>query len=603
VNDQAAEYLRRLVQEQPDLARRSFYRRSEVHASAEWHRIVSLPRRTLDLDAVPDLTPLWALPDGTMRLWPVQSAALLEGERCGGLFAALPVGGGKTLLATLLPDAMQSKRAAILVPAQMKRKTLETTWPALSAHFALPLDRITLVSYTQLERAPGDVLDRLQPDLIIADEAHLLKNKDAARTARFLRYFKEHPETRFVAMSGTFTNQSLHDYAHLLRLCLRDGSPLPRDFMTLDEWSEALDVNVEDPRPAGALDRLCEPNTTYAGSNGERIRLDHVHSSTRDRFGCRLISTPGVVALEAGFKGVSLTIRRREISPPPKILAAIDRLRKSWVIGDPEAIEGDANAAEEITTGSINNTVEEVCDDLTFARLLRQLACGFYLRWNWPGGARDQEWLGARSQWNGVVRHILRYSRRTGLDSPMLVAGAASRGELAQEHQRVWEQWAAVKHRRQPPTVAVWIDDYLVRDAAQWAVDGAPGIVWYESPTLGEAIAKALGQGKPPEVATDIVMDGRPQVLSIHKFGTGVDGLQRVYDRCLYTTVPNAKQIEQSLGRLHREGQSRTVTADIYLPIPECFDVLETTKKKAEYAEQTRFGEQKVLHCLMEGFD
>jgi hypothetical protein len=603
VNDQAAEYLRRLVAEQPDLARRSFYRRSEVHASAEWHRIVSLPRRTLDLDAVPDLTPLWALPDGTMRLWPVQSAALLEAERMGGLFAALPVGGGKTLLATLLPDAMQSKRAVILVPAQMKVKTLQTTWPALSAHFALPLDRITLVSYTQLERAPGDVLDRLQPDLIIADEAHLLKNKDAARTARFLRYFKEHPETRFVAMSGTFTNQSLHDYAHLLRLCLRDSSPLPRDFMTLDEWSEALDVNVEDPRPAGALDRLCEPNTTCAGSNGERIRLDHVHSSTRDRFGCRLTSTPGVVALEAGFKGVSLTIRRREISPPPKILAAIDRLRKSWVIGDPEAIEGDANAAEEITTGSINNTVEEVCDDLTFSRLLRQLACGFYLRWDWPGGARDQEWLGARSQWNGVVRHILRYSRRTGLDSPMLVAGAASRGELAQEHQRVWEQWAAVKHRRQPPTVAVWIDDYLVRDAAQWALDGAPGIIWYESPTLGEAIAKALGEKRLPEVATDIVMDGRPQVLSIHKFGTGVDGLQRVYDRCLYTTVPNAKQIEQSLGRLHREGQSRTVTADIYLPIPECFDVLETTKKKAEYAEQTRFGEQKVLHCLMEGFD
>jgi hypothetical protein len=586
VNDKAAEYLRRLVAEQPELALRSFYRRSEVHASAEWHRIVSLPRRTLDLDAVSDLTPLWALPGGTMRLWPVQSAALLEAERCGGLFAALPVGGGKTLLATLLPDAMKSQRAVILVPAQMKRKTLETTWPALSAHFDLPLDRITLVSYTQLERAPGDVLDRLQPDLVIADEAHLLKNKDAARTARFLRYFKEHSDTRFVAMSGTFTDQSLHDYAHLLRLCLRDGSPLPRDFMTLDEWSEALDVNVEDPRPAGALDRLCNTDPTESGS--ERI---HVHSTTRDRFRCRLTSTPGVVALEAGFKGTELRIRRREVSPPPKILAAIDRLRKSWVIGDPSLPE---DASEEIT------------DDLTFARLLRQLAGGFYLKWNWPNGARDQEWLGARSQWNGVVRHILRYSRRPGLDSPMLVAGAASRGELAKEHQSVWEQWAAVKDRKQPPTVAVWIDDYLVRDAVRWieddgdGVNRASGIIWYESPTFGEALGKALAQ-RPPEVATDIVMDGRPQVLSIHRFGTGVDGLQRVYDRCLYTTVPNAKQIEQSLGRLHREGQSRTVTADIYLPIPECFDALENTKRKAQYAEETGFGEQKILHCKTEG--
>lgn len=585
MTDQAADLLRRLVAEQPDLARRSFYRRSEVHASSEWHRIVALPRRPLELDSVPDLTPLWALPGRTMRLWPVQSAALLEAERCGGLFAALPVGGGKTLLATLLPDAMKSTKAVIVVPAQMKTKTLETTWPSLQQHWRLPLDRITLVSYTQLERAPGDVLDRLQPDLVIADEAHLLKNKDAARTARFLHYFKEHTATRLVAMSGTFTNQSLHDYAHLLRLCLRDRSPLPRDFMTLDEWSEALDVNVEDPRPAGALDRLCESTL-------------HAHSTTRDQFRCRFVSTPGVVSLPEGFKGTELRIRRREVSPPPKILTAIDRLRKSWVIGDPEAPE---DSSEEIADGPrVSNTVEEITDDLTFARLLRQLACGFYLRWDWPNGARDQEWLGLRSQWHAVVRHILRYSRRPGLDSPMLVGAAASRGELAKEHRAIWDQWAGVKHRKQPPTVAVWIDDYLVRDAVRWVEDGGRGVVWYESPTLGEAIAKALAVTL-ADKATEIVMDGRPQVLSIHKFGTGVDGLQRVYDRCLYTTVPNAKQIEQSLGRLHREGQARAVTADMLLPIPECLDVLENTRKKAEYAEETGFGEQKLLHATLEG--
>jgi hypothetical protein len=574
--------LARLIEAHPELLKRGgIFRRSEVHASSEFLRIVNIPRRTLDIENVPDLTPLWKTPSGHMSLWRIQCATLLEAERRNGAFVSMPVGSGKTLTAALLPDAMKSQRAVILVPAQMKVKTLETTWPALSGHFALPLDRITLVSYTQLERAPGDVLDRLQPDLVIADEAHLLKNKDAARTARFLRYFKEHPETRLVAMSGTFTNQSIHDYAHLLRLCLRDGSPLPRDFMTLDEWSEALDVNTEDPRPAGALDRLCESSL-------------HVHSTTRDRFRCRLASTPGVIFVSEGFSGTELHLRRREVAPPPKILATIDRLRKSWVIGDPEA---PPDSAEEIT------------DDLTFARLLRQLACGFYLRWDWPSGFRDVEWLDARARWNAVIRHCLRYQRRPGLDSPMLVAGAASRGELAKEQQHVWEQWAAVKDRKQPPTVAVWIDDYLIKDAVRWIEDGgegvnrASGIIWYESPTFGEALGEALAQ-RLPEVATDIIMDGRPQVLSIHKFGTGVDGLQRVYDRCLYTTVPNAKQIEQSLGRLHREGQSRVVTADIYLPIPECFDALENTRRKAQYAEETGFGEQKLLHATtLEGLE
>jgi hypothetical protein len=525
-----------------------------------------------------------------MRLWPVQSAALLEAERCNGLFAAFPVGAGKTLLALLLPDAMQSKKAVILVPAQAKKKKARDDWPALAKHWRLPLDRVTLVSYTELERAPGDVLERLQPDLVIADEAHYLKNKTAARTVRFLRYFKERPETRLCAMSGTFSNQSLHDYAHILRLCLRDRSPLPLQYMALEEWAECLDVSNEDPRPAGALDRLCEATTAYVNAAGERIY--HAHFDHRDRFRCRLVSTPGVVALEAGFQGVPLTIRRREITPPPKILAALDRLRKSWVIGDPEALNGAQG----------EDASEEITDDLTFARYLRQLACGFYLRWDWPNRTRDYEWLEARSRWNSVVRHILRYSRRPGLDSPMLVASSALRGELAREHQAVWEQWAAVKDRKRPPTVAVWIDKYLVEHGAQWALDAGPAIIWYDSPTLGEAIAEAL-QVELPDKATDIVMDGRPQVLSIRKFNMDVDGLQRVYIRCLYTTVPNAKEIEQSLGRIHRHGQTKPVTAEMLLPIPECFDALETTRKKAEWAEKTGFGEQKLLHCTLEGIE
>jgi len=184
----------------------------------------------------------------------------------------------------------------------------------------------------------------------------------------------------------------------------------------------------------------------------------------------------------------------------------------------------------------------------------------------------------------------------------MQVALAADRGQLAKEHQAVWEQWAAVKDRKQPPTVAVWIDDYLARDAVRWVQNGDPGIIWYDSPTLGEAIAKALSVDL-PERAVDIVMDGRPQVLSIRKFNMDVDGLQHHYTRCLYTTVPNAKEIEQSLGRIHRHGQTKPVVADLLLPIPECLDALEATRKKAQYAESTGFGEQKLLHATLEGID
>ena len=45
-------------------------------------------------------------------------------------------------------------------------------------------------------------LDYIQPDLIIADECHLLKNHKAGRTRRVTRYMREHPETKFVGVSG-----------------------------------------------------------------------------------------------------------------------------------------------------------------------------------------------------------------------------------------------------------------------------------------------------------------------------------------------------------------------------------------------------------------
>jgi hypothetical protein len=504
-----------------------------------------------------------------MKLWPIQSAALLEAERANGLFAMMPVGTGKSLLAALLPDAMRSKNAVLLLPAQLKRKTLKTVWPELSQHFNLPLERIHLVSYTELERAPGDVLERLQPDLVIADEAHALKHPKAARTWRFLDYFKKFPATRFVAMSGTFTKASITEYAHLIRLALKDGSPLPRDYLTLAEWSEALDVS-DNPRSAGALDRLCEDR-------------NHVHSDCRNRFSCRLFATDGVVSLPHGFSQTALTLRGRRIQPPPNVIATIERLRKSWEVGNPEAPD---EASEEVT------------DDLTYARFIRQLALGFYCRWRWPNG-RDVEWLRARAQWHAAVRHILRYCRGPGLDSPMLVARAADRGALAREHQAAWEEWCAVKERPKPPTEVIWIDRYAVENAARWLREGSARIVFYEHVPIGEAIAATLDI-RLPENATDIVMDGRPQILSLHRFRQGIDGLQHRYADCLYTSIPNAEWIEQSLGRLHREGQTRDVTAELVLPVPESLEHLRSAQRDAEYMESTGFGRQKLLSARME---
>ena len=85
------------------------------------------------------------------------------------------------------------------------------------------------------------MLDRLQPELIIADECHSLKDGGAARTKRFLRYMRAHPTTIFLGLSGTVASKSLKDFWHLIKLALREKSPLPIRWPVLDKWAAALD--------------------------------------------------------------------------------------------------------------------------------------------------------------------------------------------------------------------------------------------------------------------------------------------------------------------------------------------------------------------------
>jgi hypothetical protein len=557
------DFMRRLAEVNPDLLnRKSVFSSRGVHESSEWLRIASLSWRELDLDAIPDLTPLFRAPGGTWGLWPAQSAALLEAEACGGAFISMAVGSGKALTAALMPEALKSKRTVILVPAQLKKRTLEKVYPELAQHFNLPLDRITLVSYTELERASTcDVLERINPDLIVADEAHYLKNKKASRTVRFLRFMKDNPQVRFVCMSGTFTKSSIKDYAHLIDLALKEKSPLPRRFSILEEWADSLDDGKE--RPAGALLRLCE-------------RIEHQHERDhREIFACRLRGSRGVIALIDDFNG-PLIINCLPIAVPEVLDQTLKQLRKDWVLGSFEA-----------------ETSEEINDDLTFARYCRQLACGFYLRWAWPNQVPDKEWLAARSNWNRSVRYVLRYNNRPGLDSYLLVCNAARRGELRRDHQAAWEEWTAVSDRPKPPTETVWISDYVVEYAVKWAKE-KPGIVWYDHVPIGEAIAKRLGQRLPGD-ANEVVMDGRPQVFSVRKFGTGLDGLQHVYSRCLYTSVPNGQFFQQSAGRLHRTHQKRMVEVDMLLPTEETKKAFEAAIQNAKYRQQTGHGKQKLL--------
>ena len=234
---------------------------SAVEETPEWQRIKNLPRRIWTDEAAAalavEMTRELKTPRGTMSLRPVQAVALYEAMQCGGLFAPIRVGGGKSLITLIMPLVLEAKRPILLLPAAL----IEKTWherKTLELHWRLPTN-LMLLSYEMLGRVnAAERFGYIEPDLIIADECHRLKGKRAGCTRRTVRYMKEHPETKFVALSGTVMKSSLKDFAHIIKWCLKDGAPMPHTEDEVTSWSDAVDekVNPMARRSPGALLRL-----------------------------------------------------------------------------------------------------------------------------------------------------------------------------------------------------------------------------------------------------------------------------------------------------------------------------------------------------------
>lgn len=534
-------------------------------------RIAGMPRRVLDLPSVPDLTPVWEVRgvcpgcdlcrSGSPRLRPIQSAALLEAEAAGGLLAPITVGGGKELLCLLLPDALESERSVILTRPRLRAQMLRVDIPRYGRHFRIPHGRFEVRSYHDLSDADkGGFLDKLKPDLIVANEAHCLKNTRSARTRKLRHYLEDHPETRFCALSGTMSTRSLRDYAHLAAWALRLGSPLPRSWRELDDWARALDSGgdpSEQPVGAGALLDLCGPEVlgevTGALDEPEKLAMafgkgaelaDVERLVARRIYGRRLTETTGVVASSGAECDASLVISARRPVAPPEVREELSAVRRLWRLGEDDLASG-----------------------VDVARVCRQLACGFYYRWVWPGGIKDLEWLAARSGWHGAVRDALDLGRR-GLDQPLQVERAVRRGELRnRRYADALEAWDAVKDRPVPPVEAVWLSDFLMEDVTRWVGESdEPGIVWYDHLAVeAELVSRGLTVYGGGSSAVDLMADGsRVVAVSVHAHRDGVN-LQRRSRALFITPFANWVGWEQAIGREHRSGQlADEVSVEVY---------------------------------------
>lgn len=568
-------------------------RREGVQPSMELDRVVAIPRRVLAPDSYEgDLTEKYRRPGGTMRLRPVQSAIIHEAAMAGGLLGACAAGSGKTLASLLVGAEMGAKKIVLLVPPQLRAQLLSVDIPRLNQHWLLPLDRLRIVAYSELSNArTHDILDQIKPDVIVADEAHSLKLRAAARTKRFNRYFKEHPECRFVALSGTITRKSLVDFQHLSELALKKNSPLPNSWHALCEWSEAIDVS-DDPMPPGALLKLCDDQERVAatdpGALADTGKAARAHQAVRSAFRRRLIETPGVVATSESAVGTSLVINAVRPVVPAEVTVAIRELRRKWEI-----------AGDELT------------DILEVSRIARQLAAGIFTRWDWPDKKVDYEWLGARSAWHKEVREVLKRSIK-GMDSPLLVTKAVQDGRVTSE---CYAQWVEHKSRwhPEPPRETVWISDFLVKYAVEWGRENGtkatPAIIWYQHTAIGHAIARVggfpfFGAGTAAsEDLTKVDTKKTPCIVaSIKAHGTGKN-LQQ-FNTGLITTCPSSgADMEQLIARNHRPGQDADeVRFDVCVHTEELADAFSSALRDAEYIEHSQGQRQKLNLARLIGF-
>lgn len=548
-----------------------------VSKTPELLRVINLPRRKFDVNSYPDASILYSkarcskptcqyCKDGSPSLRPIQNAMLVEAAQNSGLFANAGVGTGKTLASFLMHDALQATRTVLLVPPQLRDKTLYVDLPELKQHFKIPevysaeeyhpgLSGVFVIAYSELSQTTAsDLLDKIQPDLVVADEAHNLRHKKSARTRRFLRFMRANP-SKFVAMTGSAIFKSIKDFAHLIEICLGKNSPVPADYPTLTAMADAIDnEGKEGATGIGALALMCDDT-----------------ESAREGFQRRFSETPGVIITTESSAGMALEIKQLHVIPPAIITSSLQKLEQEWS-WDGEDYDGA----------------------LDISRLQRHITQGFFYRSIWPHGIVDREYLEKRNAWKRTIRLRLSHSNRQGQDSPALLEAMAEAGAWTPEE---WLDWLTVRDRPEPDKEAIEVDQYLVNLAESWGQE-SPGIIWVNSPVIGKWLNQRgityYGEGDKAGEALNAYakacLDGLDQIktiaCSIFAHGTGKN--LQAWNRNLVLYPPSMGEVwEQLIGRTHRPGQvADVVTLDIILASVGAINSLAIAREDAERAGQ-----------------
>lgn len=546
-------------------------------------RIANIPRRQWEAKAKEMqrlVTAYLRTNAGTQTLFENQAVVLAEAVQGAphgrGVFAAIEVGGGKTLLSAAIHACVQSPRPLTLGPGGKRKDTLKEI-NKFRSHWKLPpATNLQVQGYgilSGLKHRPrvkpdgtvtteGAYLWTLRPTHIVLDEAHYLKDPDSVRTQVFTEYMQQFPETIVYALTGSFEKDDMGDYAHILRWTHKEWAPVP-EHDAVRGWVDCL---RETTFPADYA-----MISTHIGKCADP-------ESACNRFQSRLNETPGVIISKEQFNGTNLTISPFYVEVPEVIASAIADVKLAYTAPDgwPLAVGGSTD-----DEGEFQPHGAEAHD-----MILQLATSGAYLRHDpWP----PEPWMKLRSAWYKFVRDTIEGSF---FKSELEVKQACAAGYL--KSKGLYEMWRALEPTFTISKVPEVLSDHGVEYCLRWVRERATegGIIWVKHIAFGERLSEATGWDYYHEggrCGRKSISDasGRDYVIaSISGCGTGFNLQQwnRALLTCPMTSVIGWQQVP---GRNHRNLQTRDCWFDYVVACAANVDSFTRAARRAQEIYQS----------------
>ena len=543
--------------------------RPRVQYSAEFRRIVDLPRRVLSLKEGARLSKIYTEQlrtlNGAQILRPEQAVCVHELKTRPGRGAVfwLPTSAGKTLLAFLACGILtqRGERAVVLGPKNLLPQTLDR-FGLYARHWKQPEAPIRYIPTSMITSGScRDVLFKFKPKAIIFDEADTAANYFRTLARSIDQYKREFPETCIVSMTATPIRFSLMACWHHLIWALGDEAPVPQSLSEAKMWASVVDESVRD-----------ELSRPHPGALGP----------TRDAavkwLARRIRETPGVVLFDRESCRQGHVIRFEQAPQCSKIDQAFELLH-----------------CKGRNPGGV-----VVTDSLSYWRLENQLGCGFYTEYDEP--LPPERWIKARRALGRFVRRqvVLTWSSA----HPLLTTGAV----IAHfKSHPIIQEWSEVKSFR-PKMRTVWFSENTLRGVESWAErQTRPAIIWCGSVDFAKCLASRTGL--PFYGAGGLASGGkmlhraaeteRHIICSWNSAKLGFD-LPQWSDQLIVMPPQSGKWLEQWLGRIFRSDQYRTVHTTIYVTSGIILDMFDTSKTEAMHVRNMVSLTQKILRARIE---